>query len=106
MDAAAGKIIRRLFVLIVTLNIAHAYSSGAPPNVCDTMTPGHIGQPLTTAIPFRLAPEGPEVEAGKTLNLILNQTGDDHFKGFMVQAYDLTDNTRIGEFLVTESDAE
>ena len=89
-----------LLILKANFGLYEAFGSGASPTACDSMKPGHGGtQALTSNPPFRLNPSIQSVEAGGTVDLILEGTTDsDLFKGFFVQAFDSVTNQRVGTF--------
>ena len=83
---------------MIQIKSLDGYSSGAISSACSTMKPGHSASALTSTVPYQLTPEGQIVEAGETVNLILEKNGADDFKGFMVLAYDSNTNEKIGSF--------
>ena len=76
------------------------YGGGAPLSSCSSLTPGHgpAPRPASTS-PFSLQVEA---AAGSTVSLQLLSDGSARFKGFLVQARRVTDNTTVGSFSLTE----
>ena len=94
-------------VIIHQSLLVMAYSSGASPNACDSMKPGHGGtNEQTSTVPYELTPDNQILDSGEVLNLELKMTGASQFKGFMVHAYESGTNQRIGAFSLGSADAK
>ena len=93
----------KLLTIVVLIgeqvDFSKGFSGGPPPSICASMKPGHQGtDPQSGTTPYELTPSSQILDAGDTLSLELKSTGNEKFKGFMVQAFESGTNTRIGEF--------
>ncbi|CAH1788474.1 unnamed protein product [Owenia fusiformis] len=75
-----------LMVLTVALTITYGYPSGAPPQACGTMTPGHHVEAQTSPAPYSTNISQTSYKGGDTITVTLTQTGKNNFVGFMIEA--------------------
>ena len=92
------KLLAFVVFILEHLDFSNGYSSGPPSSVCGSMRPGHGVDPQSGTTPYELTPSSQILDAGDTLTLELKSTGNEKFRGFMVQAFESGTNTRIGEF--------
>ncbi|XP_046651993.1 putative defense protein [Daphnia pulicaria] len=88
------------FLLILVPSI-HGTPTGAPAAACKDMTPQHGEVPQTSASPFKTEiPVGPYVLMDDPVKLELrSSSAGDTFKGFLVMAFDIDDDSKpIGTF--------
>jgi hypothetical protein len=99
------KCIFYLFIYCSALYICQirANGSGANINACNTMVPGHPGNPQTTSVPYKLDIDHVLVDAGSTVTLVLKSiSGSETFKGFMVKA--TSNYAPIGNFIFSAAE--
>jgi Reeler domain len=95
----------KLFVAIVALGIpimVQGYSSGAPEEECETMTPRHKVDAQRGPAPYDIIFDKKSIRAGDTVTVtIRGRSNDDTIKGLLVQAR--VGDTPIGVFDVSPS---
>ncbi|EFX80354.1 hypothetical protein DAPPUDRAFT_304084 [Daphnia pulex] len=91
-----------LLLVLAPIHRVNGEEEGAPPEACATMTPGHPFDPqLLSSAPFKTEiPAGNSVPMGDTVRIELRaQNSLIPFKGFLVMAFDVNDDTKpIGTF--------
>lgn len=87
-------------VVVVAAGLVDARPEGVPPDVCETMDPGHGGQPQTTKCPFRLYLNKYDIFMNERVMFTIEPTTSRKLRGFMVQARDL-EGKPIGQFIAT-----
>ena len=92
------KLLAFVVLIVQYVDFSNGYSGGPPSSICESMIPGHGPAPQSGTTPYELTPSSQILDAGDTLTLELKSTGNEKFKGFMVQAFESGTNTRIGEF--------
>ena len=92
------KLLAFVVLIVQHVDFSNGYSGGPPSSICESMIPGHGPAPQSGTTPYELTPSSQILDAGDTLTLELKSTGNEKFKGFMVQAFESGTNTRIGEF--------
>nr|CAD7602023.1 unnamed protein product [Timema genevievae] len=80
-------------VLAAVVGMGHAYSRGAPDQVCQSMTPLHQGAPPQTpgTSPFLVTPALLQAGQGSPLKLMVSSPSELTFAGFFLQARDPRD---------------
>ncbi|XP_046452902.1 putative defense protein [Daphnia pulex] len=88
------------FLLILVLPSIHGTPTGAPAAACKDMTPQHGYTPQTSASPFKTEiPVGEYVLMDDPVKLELRSSSADTFKGFLVMAFDIDNDSKpIGTF--------
>ncbi|KAL4000433.1 hypothetical protein ACER0C_008204 [Sarotherodon galilaeus] len=94
--------------ILISLNIIsklHAYSGGNFPEACDSMLPNHNGAaPQTTEPPF-MVEYVPGSYPGEPVTVLLKSEESTYFRGFMLEAREVADETRLtGKFVLLEPD--
>lgn len=85
------------FILLLAYLIKHisCYSSGAPPQTCNDLTPRHIGEKSQSSFPpYEILPA---MGQGK-VHLVLGSRQGLAYMGFLIVARDLTTGELVGEF--------
>lgn len=85
-----------LIITVISIVFSHAYKSGAPPDVCDHMTPEHGVPPQPFPSPYIINLDKTRVKSGSKVIVSIVSTNES-FKGFFLQARDEKNNT-IGTF--------
>nr|CAD7460611.1 unnamed protein product [Timema tahoe] len=96
-------------VLATVVGRGHAYSRGAPDQVCQSMTPLHQGaQPQTPGTsPFLVTPALLQAGQGSPLKLMVSSPSELTFAGFFLQARDPRDPLEpLGTFTVVPGFAQ
>lgn len=89
-------------VLTACVGVALSYSTGAPSDACQNLTPQHGPvKPQKSAFPYTFILAKEEVAAGETIKVTIRGNGPDNkIAGFMIQARD--GSLPIGQFKVIE----
>lgn len=77
---------------------ALAYSSGAPKGACETMTPNHGPSAQKVESPYQVTLDKRYYKVGEPVGVTIKSSGNDIFKGILVQARAVNGNTAIGTF--------
>ncbi len=89
----------RSLILFVLPLATLAFHTGAPPEICGTMTPGHPFSPQTGESPYRAFMQKTTVAAGEPVDILLTSpTGGPPFKGFLVEVHPVNGDKAIGTF--------
>ncbi|CAD5121565.1 DgyrCDS10064 [Dimorphilus gyrociliatus] len=80
--------------LLLLITYVSAFPSGAPEEACEDLTPLHLVSPQTSPFPYTVE----VTKDGDNYKVTLSATGDDVFRGFLMQARRGTDRTPIGKF--------
>lgn len=80
--------------------LTHAYSGGAPVDVCEDMTPKHPAAPQKSKMPYKVTVNSEAVSAGGVVKITVSGRGG--FKGFLAQVR--KNNEPVGKFLVSDDD--
>ncbi|XP_071496612.1 uncharacterized protein [Diadema antillarum] len=95
-------VVQRTFLLtwsvLLLTEQSWAYSSGAPISACSSLTPGHPYTPQTAASPFTINPKVQYYGPSAPIEVTLNATTGNSFKGFIIQARAVGSITPIGIF--------
>lgn len=85
-----------LFVLpLATL----AFHTGAPVEICGTMTPGHPFSPQGGESPYRAFMQKTDVTEGETVDILLTSpTSGPPFKGFLIEIHPVNGENPVGTF--------
>ncbi|KAL4000432.1 alpha-N-acetylgalactosaminide alpha-2,6-sialyltransferase (sialyltransferase 7B) [Sarotherodon galilaeus] len=94
--------------ILISLNIIsklHAYSGGNLIEACDSMLPNHNGAaPQNTEPPF-MVEYVPGSYPGEPVTVLLKSEESTYFRGFMLEAREVADETRLtGKFVLLEPD--
>lgn len=91
-----------IVVLAACVGVALSYSTGAPTEACQNLTPQHGPvQPRTTPFPYNILLSKTGVAAGETIKVtIQGKSKENKIAGFMIQARD--GSLPIGQFGVIE----
>lgn len=89
-------------VFFACVGVALAYSTGAPADACDNLTPQHGPvKSQTSAAPYSLASSVQKVRSGDIVTITLSGNGsEDKIKGFLIQARD--GKNALGHFKVVD----
>lgn len=77
------------------------FPNGAPVGVCESMTPNptaHGAQPQVIVSPFRVVTDKSYYKLGEPVTVMIQSSGNDSFKGLLVQARELGKTAAIGSF--------
>merc|ERR1719450_458934 len=103
------KVPQLLFMLHLILFLcgqSEGHGTGAPPSQCDSMTPGHGPQPQTSNPPYQVTVSSSKVSPGGQLTVELQPTGSGTFKGFLLEARSVEDDSIIGSFVTVNNDGK
>lgn len=74
-------------VLCCSLGLAYGYGSGAPPEVCDDMTPKHPAKPQpSNTYPYLIRVEKNRVKPGESTKVTIEGKKGESFQGFLLEA--------------------
>jgi len=108
--AMAGDAIILLALLFVSLlGSSNGYGSGAPTSECGSLAPGHGHSAKDNSItPFSIKLNSTRISPGGSTLIELTNVGSttDTFKGYMVQARKVSDDSVIGTFETVSNDAK
>ena len=92
-----------LLLLLQQLGLSWGYSSGLVESACSSMTPGHGPVSQASGGPFEMEVSETEIDSGASVLLTLRRksASDPEFKGFLIQAKDVADDSLVGEFTDT-----
>ncbi|XP_046453195.1 putative defense protein 3 [Daphnia pulex] len=92
-----------LLTLSAFVSIVYGLPTGAPTTACKDMTPNHLNyRPQTSASPFRTVPANTLMAAGENLDILLETTATNQFRGFLTMAFDAS-NTGAGPIGIISS---
>ncbi|XP_015524834.1 putative defense protein Hdd11 [Neodiprion pinetum] len=95
----------RFFLLIASIvAAAQGFSAGAPPAVCEDMTPKHHVDPQAGPSPFKISIDKSTISPGDKVEITLEALDHATFKGFLVEGRQ--GNDIIGSFSVDPNDKE
>ncbi|XP_046452897.1 putative defense protein 3 [Daphnia pulex] len=91
-----------LVLVLAPIHLIQGFPNGAPTTACASMTPGHGPSPQTSASPFMtelLDGETVVMDGSVRVELRPQLNGVNRFKGFLVMAFDKSDESKpIGSF--------
>ncbi|XP_046737773.1 putative defense protein Hdd11 [Diprion similis] len=77
----------RLFLLIASVvAVAQGFSAGAPPAVCEDLTPKHHTDPQAGPSPYKISINKNSINPGEEVKVTIEGINGEKFKGFLVQA--------------------
>lgn len=90
-----------VFCVILRLQATWAFSSGAGTSACESITPSHPPhEPQISMAPIILTLSTQNLRQGETMTLTIEAQEDFAFRGFMIQARTLAENSQVvGRFL-------
>ncbi|XP_018024226.1 putative ferric-chelate reductase 1 homolog isoform X1 [Hyalella azteca] len=91
-----------LLAVLLLVEEARGYSTGAPASACNSMVPSHGGQaPQSTQSPFQITPGGASTNGSPVSVTLAGVSPTANFKGFFLQARDANTSVVIGRFTTT-----
>lgn len=100
----------KYLVILVFIAGGRSLPNGAPATVCQTMAPFHGGgiAAQSAPSPFTIQPAGTKSPEDTRLRITIGSRDTPKFKGFMMQARDVTNGNPIGSFVsdVSEKDTK
>jgi len=72
------------FILLSFVTLSLCSSSGAPPDACEFLSPGHGFEPQPRESPFTIMVNATSIERGGSVQITV--TGSEEFAGFIIQA--------------------
>ncbi|XP_035767787.1 putative ferric-chelate reductase 1 [Neolamprologus brichardi] len=94
--------------IVISLNIIsklHGYSGGYFPEACDSMLPDHNGAAPQNTKPPYMVEYVPSSYPGEPVTVLLKSEESTYFRGFMLEAREVADETRLtGRFVLLEPD--
>ncbi|XP_072389173.1 putative defense protein 3 [Diabrotica undecimpunctata] len=90
----------KLLVLLSVVYYTHAYSTGAPLEVCDDMTPKHPFNPQASEIPYKFGLSKNEVKGGEQVEITISGL----FKGLLLEVRE--GDKAVGEWVVADNDPD
>eukprot|EP00092_Neocalanus_flemingeri_P006462 GFUD01006966.1.p1 GENE.GFUD01006966.1~~GFUD01006966.1.p1 ORF type:complete len:488 (+),score=117.33 GFUD01006966.1:135-1598(+) len=86
----------------------HGYGSGAPPSQCVSLVPGHGLTPKDNSnTPYVVKLNSLQLKPGASAEVELTHDGSEkHFKGYLVQARSVSDDSVTGTFEIVSDDAQ
>lgn len=90
------KYLISLFAILIVIDINVAFETGAPTEVCQTMTPKHYNaKPQLAPSPYQIRIDSRNISLSGKLQVTID--GTEPFKGFILQARDAANNI-LGQF--------
>lgn len=77
-----------LSIALFYLGVLHVtgFSTGAPKEVCDDLTPQHNTEAQTKTFPYKIKPSANRIKPSEKVNVTITGNGRETFKGFIIQA--------------------
>lgn len=102
-DPNRRKMMKKLFTLGFIFAVIHhcyGHSDGAPEVACTAMVPDHGSPAQGSASPVTVVPSATSVSPGGQIQVRIEQIAAPFiFRGFFIQARDLSGQTILGDFL-------
>lgn len=95
-----------LFLIVSIAGRSNAYSTGAPEETCNDMTPQHHVDPQSSQAPYTLTVSRNTIRSGDDVKLTIEgKSPQDKIKGFLIQVRQNNSNKPLGTFKVDPKDS-
>lgn len=80
------KYIFSLSLLCIGISQVLSFSTGAPPEVCEDLTPQHNTEAQKGDFPYSIKVSRNTIKPSEKVKVVISGSGKDTFKGFIIQA--------------------